>query len=121
MKVVLNRCFGGFSVSLAAARIMASAGHEQAAAEIAEYEAKEADVGLLDEHERKYGLRWYGQLAEDDRSNPALVEAVERLGEEANGQFAMLLITGSAGRCEVAHRGARRAGTRGRKSPDLVT
>ena len=62
MKVVINKCFGGYSLS------------------------KEAYKYL--------GLSWggYGYKFQDDRTNPKLVEVVEKLGEKANGQFADLKV-----------------------------
>lgn len=61
-KVVLNGCFGGFSLS------------EKA------YEF----LGLA--------WDGYGFKYRDDRENPKLVECVETLGEEASGRFASLYV-----------------------------
>jgi hypothetical protein len=63
MKLVVNKCYGGFGVSKA----------------------------VYDE----LGLKWdgYGYLygtALQDRSNPQLVAAVEKLGKKANGSCAEL-------------------------------
>lgn len=96
-KVVVNRCFGGFSISLAAARFMAARGNDAATAELAEYDAKIADPSKMDELEHKYGPRWfgYGYAGRDcgyDRDDPDLVAAVEALGDEANGSHARLQI-----------------------------
>jgi hypothetical protein len=79
MKVVINRCWGGFSISREAAEYMAIRGHK---------EAQE----ILDEF-RKTG-RWYGYVCDSDkeRSNPLLVEAVEVLGDKADGDLARLTI-----------------------------
>ncbi len=62
MKVVINRCYGGFSLS-----------------------------------EKAYdylGIPWdgYGYEYKGDRANPKLVECVEKLGEEADGNFAELKV-----------------------------
>lgn len=59
-KVVVNRCFGGFGLSKAAYKFM--------------------------------GMKWdgYGHGSEIERDDPKLVEAVEKLGNEANGMFAEL-------------------------------
>lgn len=63
-KVVINRCFGGF--------------------------------GLSEDAYRELGLEWDGfgvaYNGEDKRTDQRLVEVVEKLGCEANGQFADLMI-----------------------------
>lgn len=62
MKVVINRCFGGFSLSEKAYEYL--------------------------------GIPWdgYGYEYTEDRANPKLVECVEKLGEDANGDFAELKV-----------------------------
>ena len=66
MKIVINKCYGGYGLSRAA------------------YEF----LGLtLDEENFGYGFAF-----KDDRSNPKLVECVETLGELANGTFAELKV-----------------------------
>lgn len=77
MKIVLNKCFGGFSISKKCAETMASMGCERAKAE------------LLETEEAKDG-RWYGygyvKTMNDgyDRTSKYLIDAVEQLGDEAN-------------------------------------
>ena len=94
-KVVVNRCYGGFSVSIEAARRMAELGHAQAIEELRECDAKAADPSLLDESEKKWGQRWYGFICRDRemRSDPELVQAVEELGGAANGECSKLDVT----------------------------
>jgi hypothetical protein len=60
MKIVLNKCFGGF--------------------------------GLSEEAYKELGIPWdgYGYEFDYDRSNPKLVEVIEKLGDRANGGFAEL-------------------------------
>lgn len=62
MKIVLNKCYGGYSLS------------EKAYAYI--------------------GIEWdgHGKAFKDDRTHPMLIEAVEALGEEANGSYADLVV-----------------------------
>lgn len=60
MKIVVNRCYGGYSLSKAA------------------YE------------EMKLPWDNYGYAFEGDRSNPTLVATVEKLGDAANGKYAQL-------------------------------
>ena len=76
MKIVINNCYGGFSISRKAAEFMAARGNERARLEL------EQSV------ERFYG---YGYAAYE-RTDPDLVAAVEALGEEANGLRASLLV-----------------------------
>jgi hypothetical protein len=101
MKVVINKCFGGFSISVDAARFMAARGNAKAASEIAEYDEKVADPTKQDEIERKYGPRWYGfgygHPNEKDnsgygRTDPDLVAAVEELGKRASGEMSNLKV-----------------------------
>lgn len=80
MKVVINRKFGGFSISRAAAQFMADRGNARARAELAK------------------GGSWYGfGYAEGfpggyDRGDPDLIAAVEALGDAANGDAARLRV-----------------------------
>ena len=60
MKIVVNKCYGGFGLS------------------------KEAMDMLGKDNEYEY--------YEDDRTSPALIEVVEKLGNKANGNFAKLTI-----------------------------
>jgi len=73
VRVVINRCFGGFSISLKAAQYMAAKG------------SKAALAALRQKH-------FYGDIYGDDRTNPLLVEAVEALGKEADGSVAELKV-----------------------------
>ena len=79
MKIVLNRCYGGFSLSKAAVEHMAAAGSDHAKA------------CLLDEPNNLHG--YYGYTENYDvfsRIDPLLVDAVEVLGPLANGSCAAL-------------------------------
>jgi L-arabinose isomerase len=62
MKVVINKCYGGYRLSRKAYK--------------------------------ELNLKWdgYGLAYEDDRSNPELVKAVEKLGKAASGDFAELYV-----------------------------
>lgn len=62
MKVVINKCYGGFGLS------------------------KEAYEFLGTPWDN------YGYEFSDDRTNPKLVECVENLGEKANGDYAELKV-----------------------------
>lgn len=111
MKVVINACFGGFSVSKQAAEWMAERGHEHAQKELAEC-AKNNDfiqafiktgewpaecrgfTRSMLEIDAKYKgeARFYGHFSEVDRHDPLLVGAVEALGEAADGECAKLRV-----------------------------
>lgn len=83
MKIVLNKCYGCFSISKQAAEYMVKLGSKQAKAELKQAE-KES--------------RWYGygssnEFADSyDRTDKYLVKAVEKLGAKANGQCADLKV-----------------------------
>ena len=70
MKIVINRCYGGFSISKEAELFMADLGNEKAT----------DNLGNNSDY-REY-----------DRNDPDLIAAVEELGEEANGTFASLKV-----------------------------
>ena len=79
-RIVINSCYGGFSISREAAEYMAERGHAQAAAELT------AAGGF-------YGYGYVGGF--DDgykRDDPLLVEAVETLGDAANGSCSRLTV-----------------------------
>ena len=78
MKVVINKCYGGFSVSEECAKRMAELGHEEA----------KREVGRGDRS-------WYGYICTDDieRADPILVQVIEEIGSErASGSCASLEI-----------------------------
>ena len=108
MKVVINACFGGFSVSKEAAEFMAKRGHKEAKKLLAEYadtlkrfdsyangkpskkndwEYRMFDIKI------KYGTRpkFHGFL-DCPRHDPDLVAAVESLGKAAEGECAFLKV-----------------------------
>ena len=88
MKIVINRCFGGFSLSNEAFELLLNKKHirfERVRAksalrkELNEYDYYEEGYAGLDNH-----YLWEFNLCED-RSDPHLVAVVEELGEKANG------------------------------------
>lgn len=79
-KIVINACFGGYSLSLAATRWLANHGCEEAIEELAEM----SETYNSDEFN---GFR--PRMA---RHNPLLVECIEALGEAANGDYARLMV-----------------------------
>jgi hypothetical protein len=79
MKIVVNRCFGGFSVSRKAVEFMAERGNEQAKAEL------DNNSDSYYGYSEKFG-------SEYNRTDPDLISAVETLKDEANGRFAKLKV-----------------------------
>jgi hypothetical protein len=73
MRVVINTCYGGFGISMEAIEEMASLGHKGA-------------IDFLATGEK------YPYIKILDRSDPILVDVVEKLGDKANGQCAKLKI-----------------------------
>jgi hypothetical protein len=94
-KVVINRCYGGFGVSLEAAREMAGRGHARAAEAVSDYDARLADRSSQTSVERQYGVSWYGGSVADrdgERADPILVAVVEEMGAAADGEYASLSV-----------------------------
>lgn len=89
MKIVVNTCFGGFSISLEAAKFMAARGNKTALDELEDY--------YLKEH-KNFCDSWYGYGFVEgsngyERTDPDLVAAVETLGsKEASGSMAALTV-----------------------------
>jgi hypothetical protein len=81
MKVVINKCYGGFSISHKAAEYMAERGSERAKLELAKFDGYWFGFGYNDEMIGGY-----------ERSDPLLVEVVETLGTEANSRLAELKV-----------------------------
>lgn len=81
MKVVINRCWGEFSISRQAAEVMASRGNERAAKELDENPKRWFGYGYVDGMDGGY-----------ERTDPDLIYVVEELKEEANGEHAKLKI-----------------------------
>ena len=79
MKVVINRCFGGFSISRQCAEYMAARGNERARRELAECKKDFYGYGYVEGMEDGY-----------DRTDPDLISAIETMGDEVNGQCANL-------------------------------
>lgn len=109
MKVVINKCFGGFGLSKEAYEWLAKHGHKDAKKELADWKKrdgwvtsflktgkwpKDAESKDFLEIDAKYhkGARFFGHASEFKRDDPLLVKAVEALGDKANGEYAELKV-----------------------------
>ena len=107
MKIVVNRCFGGFGLSDAAYERLAELGVpiqgyvEQERGEDGRYLEQPANDGEVifdrrlsgkDDFEgmSTFGRYWETWIDSETRNHPLLVQVVEELGEAANGSFAKL-------------------------------
>lgn len=112
MKVILNKCYGGFDVSDEGYQLYA----KKKGLQLYTYEANVSDFDLLDKVETPHRslLTWYftkdfgetvrrDSFATDDwgnslrldgdcRTDPVLIEVVEELGEKASGGFGKLFV-----------------------------
>lgn len=101
MKVVINKCFGGFGLSQEAYKKLIEYGvpvkkyiKEERNPETGRYDLNENGSdkviykGGLWTDELEYWDTWIGQ----DRSNPLLIKVVKELGKKANGGAADLKI-----------------------------
>lgn len=117
MKIVVNKCFGGFSISKECAEYMASLGDKQAQSELDEWKQNQQWLdnykknGEWDKDVPKNGrdmlgisarhdspAHWYGygyQKGFDggySRTSETLIKAVEDLRDKASGQYSKLEI-----------------------------
>ena len=81
MKIVINKCYGGFSISRKAAEFMAARGNERARLELEQSKKRFYGYGYVEGMSRAY-----------ERNDPDLVAAVEALGKEASGECASLSV-----------------------------
>ncbi len=82
MKVVLNKCFGGFSISQEAAELMSKNGCERAKKELEE-----------SKDDSFYGYGYVeGMDGGYDRTSTYLINAVETLGKKSWGRCAELKV-----------------------------
>ena len=115
MKIVINKCYGGFSISVEAAKMMAKLGDKQAELELNEWNKKQAwldyfkakgvwpkdcpqnEIRYLEisaKYDSPATFHGYGYVDGFDggysRTSETLVKAVEKLGKKASGQHASL-------------------------------
>lgn len=112
MKVILNKCYGGFDVSYEGYQLYV----KKKGLQLYTYEANVSDFDVLERVEQsrrslstRYFTKDFGQtvrrdsltiddweyslrLGEDYRTDPVLIEVVEELGEKASGAFGQLEI-----------------------------
>jgi hypothetical protein len=75
MKIVINRCFGGFNLSQAAQKLY--------------YELQSSDPG---EWSERFGAYEHFQPWDIDRTDQYLVQVVEQLGETSWGRYSELKV-----------------------------
>jgi hypothetical protein len=103
MKVVINNCFGGFSLSMKAAEWLRDREHTLALEEFAqreEWDAKEREQGgmsiqspgLFSGWLNPKGFMGSGWLSGIPRHDPLLLECLAALGDDANGGSAKLKV-----------------------------
>jgi len=88
MKVVINRCYGGFGISHEAIMRYAELKGMTLIVEEKDSAFNKYDYYLGEKSDDNY---WWDHMIED-RSDPALIQVVEELGEKANGWAAELVI-----------------------------
>ena len=90
MKVILNKCFGGFGLSKKAHRLYAEkrGWHFGVYHDRFGFEQYRTDGKITGEPDDRHFF-WLERSYRDD---PTLVEVVEELGDEANGDYADLVV-----------------------------
>lgn len=89
MKVVINRCYGGFGLSHEATmRYIELSGQDIRPADAGNKVFREYDyyVNGIEDHDHYW---WDKNI---DRTDPALVQVVEEMGEKANSRFSTLVV-----------------------------
>src|SRR5687767_9236468 len=85
MKIVINKCYGGFGLSRKALHELRKMGNEYALAEI--------DIGeYWPNSKMKRSKNLENFCSEIPRNDEQLISVVEKLGEKANSRFARLRI-----------------------------
>jgi hypothetical protein len=79
MKVAINVCFGGFGLSEEAADFMVARGDTEMAATLKDYKSYA-------------GLSGFSCPYRGVRNDPTLIEAIETLGDKANGDYSELKV-----------------------------
>jgi len=99
MKIVINKCFGGFCLSTRAMKMLVLAGCKalegHSPDEWAMSSWKDAGDGFLVDETLEDVVQKDGVVYsydEEERSDPHIIEAVEKLGKKANGRCSKLKI-----------------------------
>jgi len=117
MKIVINKCYGGFSISVEAAKMMAKLGDKQAELELNDWykeqgwldffkkngvwpkDCPQNQIPYLEisaKHDIQAEFHGYGYVDGFDngysRTSDSLIKAVEKLGKRANGVFSSLQV-----------------------------
>lgn len=99
MKVVINKCYGGFGISDEAYDWLIQNKNWKVTDFLEDghgYKDRTADLVINDDYKKNRFRSKYYLIRDTDensfRTNPDLIEAVETLGKKAYGQFASLAI-----------------------------
>ena len=90
MKIVINRCFGGFGLSTKAFERLIELGMTITTFENGMIKDKTADI--VQHIGKMFGDYSFVKYDSDMRTNPLVIQVVEELKEKANGQCAELTI-----------------------------
>lgn len=91
MKVVINKCFGGFDLSDKAHERLIELGVKYYKS-FDDMPKQYKDLYVVDSGTRGFG-KYYSNFSDyDKRTNPLLIQVVEELKEEASGRFGQLQI-----------------------------
>jgi len=88
MKIVINKCYGGFSLSDKAIDRLKELAKKHNDKEL----IKMIEENKMSKRDSKIYERKYWGLFGIDRTHPLLIKVVEELKEEANGRFAELKV-----------------------------
>lgn len=101
MKIVVNRCFGGFSLSQAAYERLIELGvplkkyaepERNPETGLYEEEQDDGECIYLSEDRMSFLGRYWDTWTRDSRTHPLIIQVVEELGEKADGPCAALEI-----------------------------
>lgn len=102
MKIVINRCYGGFSVSPKALARYAELKGWHGMMMYSVFDPAADSYVLVPYYEGRTGMSFFVRedgetischdLQDDDRADPILVQIVEELGPAANGEYAKLKV-----------------------------
>ena len=91
MKVVVNKCFGGFDLSDKAHERLMELGVKYYKS-FDDMPKNNKDLYIVNSSSPGFGMYYSNFSDYENRTNPLLIQVVEELGEEASGRFGQLEI-----------------------------